>query len=241
MDGAVELITDLGTEPLTRWAAIAAEHDVAASWEVRCTAVAASVADTWRVHAQVSTVGAVRIVPAWKSTEAGPFDVLIDPGGSFGMGDHPTTRATLQLALRAEGSNVLDLGCGSGVLAIALAKLRGLRGVAVDIAPAAIEATGLNANLNGVAEMLVIVEGDVRNVRGTYDIVLANILAPVLLSDARDIAATVAFGGSLILSGFTASRVSDVRRAYEELGFRQGELVVIDGWYALEMQRFEKD
>lgn len=235
----VRLVTDFGERPLERWRAIVGGHPDALTWEVSTMRVAASVADTWRDHADATIVADVRIVPAWRTVDFGPRDVLIDPGGAFGMGDHPTTRATLELALSAEGANALDLGCGSGVLAIALAKLRGIRCVAADIAPAAIEATLRNASVNGVNDLLTTELGDVRSIRGTYDIVLANILAPVLLSDAADIAERVTRGGLLILSGFTATRLDDIETAYEALGLRRTSLVEIDGWLALEMQRVE--
>lgn len=237
----VELVTDFGAHPLERWVEIVAQHPVAARWNVRTFGVSAAVADTWRDHARTTNVGDVRIVPAWQSIETGPRDIVIDPGGAFGMGDHPTTRATLELALRLHGSNALDLGCGSGVLAIALAKFRAVRCVAVDIAPAAVEATQQNAALNGVAGMIVIEQGDVRSVRGTYDIVLANILAPVLLSDAADIALRVTTGGTLVLSGFTTTRLNDIEAAYETLGLRRTGLTEIDGWLALQMQRVEEN
>ena len=236
----IQLLTDLGERPIDRWRAIVAEHPTASDWDVATTCVAASVADTWREHAHTTTVSNVSIVPAWQAVVPGPSDVLIDPGGAFGMGDHPTTRATLQLALGAEGTNALDLGCGSGVLAIALAKFRGMRCVAVDTAPAAIEATERNVTLNGVAGLLVVSHGDVRSVRGTYDIVLANILAPVLLSDAADIALRVTAGGTLVLSGFTSTRLADIQATYEALGLIRTDLVEIDGWLALQMKRVEE-
>lgn len=239
--GGVQLLTDLGEHPLERWKTVVAEHPTAGAWEVTTTRVAASVSDTWRDHARTTIVSDVRIVPAWQDIEPGPTDILIDPGGAFGMGDHPTTRATLQLALAVDGSSALDLGCGSGVLAISLAKLRGLRCVAVDIAPAAVEATEHNATLNDVVDRLIIAHGDVRSVRGTYDIVLANILAPVLLSDAADIALRVTRGGTLVLSGFTRTRLSDVQVAYEKLGLRRTGLVEVDGWLALQMERVEEN
>lgn len=237
----VELVTDFGARPLERWTAIVAAHPAAAQWGVRTLAVSSTVADTWREHAKTTNVGDVRIVPAWQSVETGPRDIIIDPGGAFGMGDHPTTRATLECALSLNGSNALDLGCGSGVLAIALAKFCGIRCVAIDIAPAAVEATLQNAALNGVADMIVIEQGDVRSVRGTYDIVLANILAPVLLSDAADIALRVTTGGTLVLSGFTATRLNDVESAYLALGLVRTGLTEIDGWFALQMQRVEEN
>jgi ribosomal protein L11 methyltransferase len=235
----VELVTDLGDHPLERWASIVADNALPESWVARTKIVDADVADAWRAHATTTRVADINIVPAWNSSTPGTHDVVIDPGGSFGMGDHPTTRATLELALGTAGSNALDLGCGSGVLAIALAKFRGMRCVAVDIAPAAIEAAQMNVALNGVGDVVHVEEGDVRTVRGTYDIVLANILAPVLLSDAADIALRVASRGTLILSGFMSSRSTDIRAAYEALGMRYVGVLERDGWIALQLESIQ--
>lgn len=236
---SIRLLTDLGEHPLDRWMSIANSHNIPAEWRIATSSVLKAVADTWRDHAQPTSVAGIRIVPAWQPTTLEPTDVVIDPGGSFGMGDHPTTRATLELALDSQASSALDLGCGSGVLAIALAKFRGIRVVAVDIAPAAVEASLINAELNAVSELLVIEQGDIRCVRGTYDLVLANILAPVLLGDAADIALRVAPRGSVILSGFTPTREDDVELAYRQLGLRRVARREIDGWIALQMERVE--
>lgn len=236
----VDLRTDLGSEPLVAWATIVEANPAAREWSVREQAVDARVADTWRQHATVTVVDGVSIVPAWLENACDSTSgnaVLIEPGGSFGIGDHPTTRATLALALRCPGSQVLDLGCGSGVLGITLAITRRARVVAVDVAPAAIEATRHNAGINGVADLIVIEQGDVRCVRGTYDLVLANILAPVLLSDADDIAARVAARGTLIVSGFNEARHSDIVARYSTLGLVPRETTEVEGWLALQFER----
>jgi len=161
-DDVVELRTDLGESPLVRWQDLVNARPIAAEWTARIDEVDPSVTEGWREHVTVTNVGEVRIVPAWWSKDRAPGDVLIEPGGSFGMGDHPTTRATLALALQSPGSSVLDVGCGSGVLGIALALTRGARVVAVDIAPAAIEASLVNARLNGVEQLMLVETGDVR-------------------------------------------------------------------------------
>ena len=236
----VELRTDFGERPLARWWELVALHPSAADWPTRVDHVDPAVTEGWRDHVSVTNIGGVRIVPAWWTTDVLPGDVLIEPGGSFGMGDHPTTRATLALALEAPGSSVLDVGCGSGVLGIALAMTRGARVVAIDIAPAAVEASISNALRNGVDHLVLVETGDVRSVRGTYDVVLANILAPVLLDDATVIASRVATLGSVVLSGFTASRVDDIARAYAALGFVEVARLEVDGWFALQMQRIEQ-
>lgn len=238
--GVIDLRTDLGSDPLQAWSGIIETTHVARDWNVRTESIDTRVADTWRQHASITVVGNVRVAPAWLEastpTPSGTT-VLIEPGGSFGMGDHPTTRATLDLALQSPGANVLDLGCGSGVLGIALCLTGHARVVAVDIAPAAVEATRHNVALNGVSDRFVIEQGDVRRVRGTYDLVLANILAPVLLGDADDIAARVASRGNLIVSGFTGTRRSDIIARYSALGLELRRETVVDGWLALQFER----
>jgi ribosomal protein L11 methyltransferase len=249
----VRLSTDLGEDPLGAYEIALSEEtaiaEIALRWiaQVRCVDVA--VADTWRQYVDDVVIADVRVTPAWhsaKDTEESDarLRVLIDPGGAFGMGDHPTTRGTLEIARRhtaaAEVSDILDLGCGSGILSIALLKDSTARAVAVDIARPAIEATLENATLNEVSERISVFLGDVRSVDGTFDLVLANILAPVLLADAADIVARIAPGGSIILSGFTDTRRDDILGAYEALGcVPQGE-VLVDGWWSLQMKRLHK-
>ena len=243
VDERVELRTDLGDNPVGPWtnAVTSALGVQPSNWSVTTRLVDRSVADNWKQFAPVTTVGSLRIVPSWTTDERRDDEVLIDPGGSFGMGDHPTTRATLTLALdlAARGdvcASVLDLGCGSGVLGIALALNYGSRVVAVDIAPAAIEATLANIASNAVSQNFVIERGDINSVKGRYDLVLANILAPVLLADRDAILERVAARGTLILSGFTDTRLHDIVESYESAGCRQRHLHEVDGWYALELQ-----
>ena len=243
VDDGVELLTDLGEDPISPWTnAVTSSLGVQPSnWLVGTRFVDRSVADNWKQFAPVTTVGCVRIVPSWTTEKRRDNEVLIDPGGSFGMGDHPTTRATLSLALDLAGrgdacASVLDLGCGSGVLGIALALNHGSRVVAVDIAPAAIDATFANVVLNAVSQKFVIERGDINSVKGRYDLVLANILAPVLLADRDAILGRVAARGRLILSGFTDSRLHDIIESYESAGCRQRNLHEVDGWYGLELQ-----
>lgn len=241
-EDVIDLRTDLGSDPMGEWNSIIETTPVARDWKVRIESIDARVADTWRQHASITVVGTVRIAPAWLAAPAGePSEttVLIEPGGSFGMGDHPTTRATLDLALQSSGTNVLDLGCGSGVLGIALCLTRRARVVAVDIAPAAVEAALHNAALNGVSDRFDIEQGDARRVKGTFDLVLANILAPVLLGDADDIAARVAPRGNLILSGFTDSRRFDIIARYSILGLELRRETMVDGWLALQFERIQ--
>ena len=247
------LRTDLGSEPRKHWAEFLAtrpEQDLFAVWSVTQIEIDSGSSDSWRQFAEPTRVANVLIVPNWKrdslSEDIRDDDVIVyvEPLGSFGIGDHPTTRATLLLALglmdsgKATSSHsILDLGCGSGVLGIALAKIHRCSVTAIDIAPAAIEATLINLSLNGVETHIQVSLGDVSIAKGHHQLVLANILAPVLLDQADIISKNVELGGSLVLSGFTESRRSDIIDRYVGLGFSFRDEVEIDGWFAVSLAK----
>jgi ribosomal protein L11 methyltransferase len=153
------------------------------------------------------------IVPSWHGPPPGARLVIrLDPGLAFGTGSHPTTRMCLRwLAAHAQPwSNVLDYGCGSGILAIAAALLGARRVCAVDIDPAAVAATKDNANANGVT----IAAGGPESAAGQYAVVLANILAAPLKLLAPVLAGRVAAGGDLLLTGILERQVDELRAAY---------------------------
>ncbi|MEO5844477.1 MAG: 50S ribosomal protein L11 methyltransferase [Caldimonas sp.] len=158
------------------------------------------------------------IVPTWSDVPAHARRVIrLDPGRAFGTGTHPTTRMCLRwiaehgsAAGGGAGSRVLDYGCGSGVLAIA-ARVFGASHVdAVDIDPAAIEATRANALANGVA----IDAGAPDDAAGPYRLVLANILAAPLKLLAPLLASLIDVGGHLVLSGVLSRHAAELRAAY---------------------------
>jgi ribosomal protein L11 methyltransferase len=153
------------------------------------------------------------IVPTWHEPPAAAEKIIrLDPGLAFGTGTHPTTRMCLRWTARhaMAGQRVLDYGCGSGILAIGAA-LHGARDVdAVDIDPAAVESTEANAKANGVA----VSAGLPDRAQGTYDTVLANILATPLKVLAPLLCAHVAPGGSLVLAGILARQADELKAAY---------------------------
>ena len=154
------------------------------------------------------------IVPTWHEPPAQARRVIrLDPGLAFGTGTHPTTRMCLRwIATRAEGlsGRVLDYGCGSGILAIGAAKFGATDLDAGDIDPAAVEATRLNAEANGVA----LAAGLPDAARGAYDIVLANILATPLKVLAPLLCAHVKPGGALVLAGILERQADELKQAY---------------------------
>lgn len=115
-------------------------RDVDEGWEER-----------WRLFHRPVRVGRFWVGPPWEEPDADALAIVVDPGRAFGTGAHPTTRLCLELLAELEPASVVDVGCGSGVLSIAAAKLGFGPVVAVDVDPQAIEATGRNAAANGVA------------------------------------------------------------------------------------------
>jgi len=139
--------------------------------------------------------------------------VRIDPGMAFGTGSHPTTRLVLRFLEQAVrgGERLLDYGCGSGILAIAAAKLGAAAIEAVDIDPQSVEVTRANASANGVALTASLPEG---LASGGYDLVVANILAQPLIDLAPLLTGRARVGGRIALAGILESQAEEVRAAY---------------------------
>lgn len=153
------------------------------------------------------------IVPTWHEPPAQARQVIrLDPGLAFGTGTHPTTRMCLRWIARnpPQGQRVLDYGCGSGILAIGAAKY-GAAGIdAVDIDEAAVQATLLNAQANGVKLMAGLPD----RAQGTYQTVLANILATPLKMLAPLLCSHVAPVGHLVLAGILERQADELKAAY---------------------------
>lgn len=179
--------------------------------------------------------GRLWIGPSWHRPPPDIAAVTLDPGLAFGTGGHPTTRLVLQFLERqiAGGERVLDYGCGSGILAIAAAKLGAGRISATDIDPAALETAADNALANGVALELCPPQ-DLGP--GLYDIVVANILAQPLIVLAPLLAARTAPGGRLALSGILESQAAEVAQSYAAW-FDVAATQTEEGWALVQGQR----
>ncbi len=165
---------------------------------------------------------------------------VIDQGSAFGLGDHPTTRTSMAMLaqlLEAGGQTcdqLLDVGCGTGALAILAAQLGVSTVRAIDIADAAVESTLRNAELNDVTGRIDVDTTPVAEVDGRWDVIMANILAPVLIAMADDFRRLLRPGGSLIISGILADRHDHVLGALTPLA-PVGSLAH-DGWISIELR-----
>ncbi|WP_180682533.1 50S ribosomal protein L11 methyltransferase [Tepidicella baoligensis] len=174
------------------------------------------------------------IVPSWHEPPADARQVIrLDPGLAFGTGTHPTTRMCLRWIAQRDltGQRVLDYGCGSGILAIGAAKFGAQEIVAVDIDPAAVEATRINASNNHVN----LEAGLPELATGRYDVVLANILATPLKVLAPLLCSHVRAGGHLVLAGILERQAQELQEAYApwvQLGIADQE----DGWILMTAQ-----
>ena len=201
--------------------------------------------NAWREHFHILHVGSrTVIVPTWRSYSPSPGDVVIelDPGMAFGTGHHPTTTMCLAALeeLVSPGCSVLDLGCGSGILSIAAARLGASDVLALDIDATAAETAAANVRQNGVDAVVTVGEGTLPHLSlrpGGYDIVVANISSTVIGDLASSIARAAKHEGTVVASGVLDHAKGPVVERLEEAGLSV-EGVEVDGdWVALRLVR----
>ncbi len=197
--------------------------------------------DVWKQYFAPRKVGRFVIVPSWEKYAAGTDEIVLDmdPGRAFGTGGHPSTRLCLEAISKLDGcERFLDVGCGSGVLAIACAKMFAeSSGIAVDVDADAVDVSRENAMRNAVIDRISVSATPVEEVHGPFDVVTANILPDVLVPLSAAIAARVGHGGTLVLSGILRELADNVEAAYVERGLRATARHDEDGWRALVMTR----
>ena len=178
-------------------------------------------------------MGPLRVRPPWEPPRDGALDVVIEPGQAFGTGSHATTRLTLELLTRLPPAGALaDWGCGSGVLAIAAAKLGWAPVLACDIERESVEATLEGAQANGV--IVEVTRCDVRQGGPKAPTVLANLVRPLLLEVARNL---TELPERLIISGVECVEVDEVVAAFTARGLRESDRREGGGWAAIELAR----
>ena len=210
-------------------------------------------ANNWKEHFKPSRIGRRLVIkPTWEAYEAGQADIIIelDPGMAFGTGTHPTTRLCL-LALerifshespydmgeQCEPAAILDVGTGSGVLAIAAAKLGGRRVIGLDIDPAAVEVARHNLDQNHVGESVLVSSAPLESISGRFDIVVANILAEELVRLGGELDGRVSPHGFLILSGILTEKEELVRAGFAHYPLSLVEITREAEWSCLAYRR----
>jgi ribosomal protein L11 methyltransferase len=190
----------------------------------------------WRQHFHPIGFGEgekrIDVVPTWLDPPAGAKHVLrIDPSSAFGTGLHATTAMCIERIVEwSPVGSILDVGTGTGIIALAALELGASRAVGTDIDPEALRVAAENAERNGFGDRLVLTGDEPSALGEKFEVVAANILARPLIDLAPEIAGALAPGGRLILSGITQSQVEDVARAYAELGLKKLAVATRDEW-----------
>lgn len=196
----------------------------------------------WKRHFRPHKVAPrTYVVPSWErrfSPPRGSRAIVLDPGMAFGTGLHPTTKLALALALPRIGAGavVFDVGCGSGILAIAAAQ-RGARVYACDVDPIAVAATRKNFKANGLRAARVARASGIPPSFGRASLVIANITADVLAPLAPRFRAALEPGGSLVTSGVTRRGKRTLLKAFERAGLRRREERTRGEWFAFVHER----
>ena len=188
----------------------------------------------WRKYYHPLEIGKrLAVVPSWQQYDTDRVKLILDPGLAFGTGGHETTSLCMEaLDERVTGGErVLDIGTGSGILAIAALKLGAAVAEGVDIDPVAVRTAGENAALNGVQDKLTVLVGDLSDkASGKYDIITANIVANAILSLAPAVPGLMAEGATFIASGIIDSRKDEVIAGLEKAGLAVVEVKEKRGW-----------
>jgi len=197
-------------------------------------------ATAWKEHFHPVRIGGRLVVkPTWREYAAGLDDIVIelDPGMAFGTGTHYTTQMCAQFLedLVRPGDKVADLGTGSGVLAVAAAKLGAAKVVAVDIDPVAVDVARQNVVQNGVDAIVEVRQGDLLSgfCGEKFDLIVANIVADVIIRLAPAAAACLKTSGWFIAGGIIAQRLNDVTSALAECGLILDRVTENEGWVAV--------
>ncbi|WP_054950042.1 50S ribosomal protein L11 methyltransferase [Numidum massiliense] len=198
----------------------------------------------WKKYYKPTRLAEKLIVkPTWEAYEpphSGDIVIELDPGMAFGTGTHPSTALVLRSLEKIVqgGERVVDVGCGSGILSIAAAKLGTASVLALDVDDVAVEVTRENVRTNGAEAQVAVRQNDLlHGVEGPFDIALANILAEVILQFVGDAARVLKPGGYYIMSGIIEAKERLVTEALEAHQFRIVETIYQDDWVAITAQK----
>ena len=197
--------------------------------------------DKWKEYFKPSKItDKIVIKPSWENYEKTSEDEIIieiDPGAAFGTGKHPTTTMcikALEKYVKPGESSVLDVGCGSGILSIAAAKLGARDVLGIEIDPVAVTVAGENVELNGLSDIIKVKEGDLtKGVDFKADIVAANLMADLVVMLSADVRKHLKEGGVFVSSGILAEKRDYVAGEIEKCGFKIIEVLEEDEWVAI--------
>ena len=199
--------------------------------------------ENWKKYFHATEIGQrLTIVPSWEEYDNRENRVLlhIDPGAAFGTGTHATTSLCLELLQDyiKDGFKMLDIGCGSGILAIASVLLGADSAVGVDIDAQSVKTARENAEINGVSDRTEFIVGDLaEKVSGRFPVVCANIVADVVIRLLDGAEKYIADGGVLIVSGIIDIRENDVLEAAKKHGYEISQKRYRDNWCAFALRR----
>jgi ribosomal protein L11 methyltransferase len=194
----------------------------------------------WREGLGPRKLGRLTIIPSWlpEASAPGPLTIVLDPETAFGSGEHGSTRAALTLLSRLlqPGDRVIDLGSGSGILAIAAIKLGAARAIGIESDPEANEVAARNAARNGVSDRVEFLEGDAATLAplvGPADLLLSNILRAVNTALLPVIVRALRPGGSAIFSGMEQPEAEEFRQTLTDAGFTLVQETLDAGWWGV--------
>ncbi len=202
-------------------------------------------ANSWKQYYKPLEIGErIVIVPAWEKYEAKDNDIIVtmDPGMAFGTGSHETTRLVIGLLEKytKKGERVLDVGCGSGILAICASKLGAGECKAYDIDEVAVKVTKENIEINDCDNIICDQSDLLKQVDldgGKYDLVCANIVADIILRMLPDVGKYMNDDAILLASGIICERADDVKAGFDKFGFQIVEEVIDNGWCAFAIKK----
>jgi ribosomal protein L11 methyltransferase len=209
-------------------------------------------AESWKRHFKPIDIGSSLLIkPSWSKRQPKKQQkvVILDPGLSFGTGQHPTTSFCLgEVAQRVKNGaagSFLDIGTGSGILAIAAAKLMYQPIKAFDFDPEAVRMAKLNAKTNRVEQKILITRGDATRLpvrpKRRYDLVCANLISTLLLAERDRIIAQLKQGGTLVLAGILQTEFHTVQTAFEAAGLRLVNTEILNEWQSGAFTSEKKD
>jgi ribosomal protein L11 methyltransferase len=198
----------------------------------------------WREGLGPRQIEQLTVIPSWlpEASDPDPLTIVLDPETAFGSGEHGSTRVALTLVARLlrRGDHVLDLGSGSGILAIAAIKLGAARAIGIDVDPEANEVAVRNAVRNGVADRIEFLEGDagaLAPLLGPADLLLSNILRSVNTSLLPVISQALRPRGLAIFAGMEHAEAEQFRRSLSDEGFTLVQEALDAGWWGVAAKR----